>query len=71
MGAQKVFSVMSGEVFEVTATSPEEALAKFYVAQGYEELSEYDDYGYDFTTVNDDVEFVEVDTVVTYAGSAE
>ncbi len=60
----KKYRILSGEAFIVEARSEEEALAKFYVGQGHMDEDEYEGHGYDFTDLDADVEFVEVDTVV-------
>lgn len=49
------YTVLSGESYTVQANSEDEALAKFYVAYGHADESEYEGQGYDFSTVNDDV----------------
>ncbi len=51
----KEYTVMSGETYTVQANSEDEALAKFYVAYGHADESEYEGEGYDFSTVNEDV----------------
>lgn len=45
------------------ATSQDEALAKFFVLQGYETEDEYEGQGYDFSS-EDDVSFSETLTEV-------
>lgn len=57
-----LFRIVSGEAFEVRAKSEEEALAKFYVAQGFEDADEYEGLGYTFE--EEDVVFLDTDTVV-------
>lgn len=59
----KQFRILSGEAFVVEARSEEEALAKFYVANGHMEEDDYEGKGFDFTDLDADVEFVEVDTL--------
>lgn len=59
----KKYRILSGEAFSVTARSEEEALAKFYVANGHMDEDEYEEKGFDFSNLDDDVEFLEVDTV--------
>jgi len=58
------YKIVSGEAFEVHAKNQEEALAKFYVSQGYEDDTEYEGLGYSFDTLDDDVEYLETDTIV-------
>ena len=58
-----LFRIVSGEAFEVRASSEEEALAKFYVAQGFEDTDEYEGLGYSFDSLDDDVSYLETDTV--------
>jgi hypothetical protein len=59
----KQFRVLSGEAFQIEARSEEEALAKFYVAQGHMDEDDYEGKGFDFTDLDADVEFLEVDTI--------
>ena len=59
------YEVFSGEVFEVEASSEEEALAKFYVAQGWRVPEDYSEAEQaSFTNLDEDVTFMEVDTRV-------
>lgn len=59
------YEVFSGEVFEVEANSEEEALAKFYVSQGYRAEEDYSEAEQaSFTNLDEDVTFMEVDTRV-------
>ena len=58
------YRILSGEAYEVTANTEEEALAKFYVALGHEDEEDYEDYKYDFSDLDNDVQYVEVDTVI-------
>lgn len=64
MSKQTEFTVLTGTSFTVVAASAEEALAKFYVSQGYEDPEDYNGLGYDFTTVDEDVTESEVLTEV-------
>ena len=57
-----LYQVTSGESFYVKATSSEEAEAKYYVSQGYMSAEDYPQF--DFSTVDDDVEEGETDTIV-------
>lgn len=59
----KKYRILSGEAFEIEARSEEEALAKFYVANGHCDEDDYEGKGYDFTDLDADVEFIEVDTI--------
>jgi hypothetical protein len=59
----KKYRILSGESFEVEARSEDEALAKFHVANGHTDEDEYEGKGYDFTDLDADVEFIEVDTI--------
>ncbi|CAB4128778.1 hypothetical protein UFOVP225_76 [uncultured Caudovirales phage] len=59
----KKYRILSGEAFHVTARSEEEALAKFYVANGHCDEDDYEDKGFDFSDLDTDVEFLEVDTI--------
>ncbi len=58
------YRILSGEAYEVTANSEEEALAKFFVALGHEDEEDYEGYKYDFSNLDKDVEYAEVDTVI-------
>jgi hypothetical protein len=55
MSKQTEFTVLTGTSYTVVAASAEEALAKFYVSQGYEDAAEYDGQGFDLSNVDDDV----------------
>lgn len=57
------YTVLTGESYSVMATSQDEALAKFFVLQGYETEDEYEGQGYDFSS-EDDVSFSETLTEV-------
>lgn len=57
-----LYQVTSGESFYVKANSEEEAEAKYYVSQGYMTAEEYPQF--DFSTVDEDVEEGETDTIV-------
>ena len=59
----KQYRILSGEAFQVAARSEEEALAKFYVANGHCDEDDYEGKGFDFTDLDTDVEFIEVDTI--------
>lgn len=61
---KKEFTILTGESYSVMATSEDEALAKFFVQQGYEDESEYEGQGYDFSTIDEDVEYSETLTEV-------
>ena len=59
------FEVFTGEVFQVEANSEDEALAKFYVSQGYRVAEDYSEAEQaSFTNLDEDVSFLEVDTRV-------
>jgi hypothetical protein len=58
------YTILTGESYSVMATNEGEALAKFFVQQGYEEESEYEGEGYDFSTLDEDVEYSETLTEV-------
>lgn len=61
MAKQGLWQITTGESFFVRANSEDEALAKFYVSQGHEDESEYPEF--DFSTLDDDVEEGEADTI--------
>jgi hypothetical protein len=58
------FTILTGESWSVMADSPDEALAKFFVSQGYEEESEYEGLGYKFDNLDDEVSYSETLTEV-------
>lgn len=57
------YTILTGESYSVMATSEEEAYAKFYVLQGYEDENEYEGKGFDFSNP-DDVEYNETLTEI-------
>ncbi len=57
------YTILTGESYSVMATSEDEALAKFFVLQGYETEDEYEGQGYDFSN-EDDVSFSETLTEI-------
>jgi len=57
-----LYQVTSGESYYVRANSEEEAEAKYYVSQGYSSAEDYPDF--DFSTIDEDVEEGETDTIV-------
>jgi hypothetical protein len=61
---KQIYTVLTGESFTVYANSPEEALAKFYVSQGYVDGADYDGEEYDFSDLDNDVEESETLTEV-------
>ena len=61
---KQVYQVLTGEIFEVHAENADEALAKFFVSQGYADSDEYPQTGFDFTNLEEDVEYLETDTRV-------
>jgi hypothetical protein len=64
MTTKQAFTVLTGESYTVYATSADEALAKFYVSQGYVEETDYDGEPFDFTDLDNDVEESETLTEV-------
>jgi hypothetical protein len=58
------FTILTGESWSVMADSPDEALAKFFVSQGYEEESDYENLGYKFDNLDNDVTYSETLTEV-------
>jgi hypothetical protein len=61
---KEIYTVLTGESFTVYATSPTEAMAKFYVSQGHVDESDYDGDGYDFSNLDEDVEECETMTEI-------
>ena len=64
MKEKNSFIILSGESFTVEATSKEEALAKFYVANGHAEAEEYEAEGFDLSNLDEDVQESETLTEV-------
>jgi hypothetical protein len=60
---KKEFTILTGESYTVMATSEDEAYAKFFVLQGYEDEEDYKDSGFDFSNP-DDVEYNETLTEI-------
>lgn len=60
----RIYRILSGEAFQVEARSEDEALAKFYVANGHLDEDEYEGKGFDFSDLDADVQFIEVETAV-------
>ena len=60
---KKEFTILTGESYSVMATSEDEAYAKFFVLQGYEDEEDYKDSGFDFSNP-DDVEYNETLTEI-------
>ena len=59
------YTVLTGESYTVYATSEEEALAKFHVSQGNTVEADYEaSTGFDFSSIDDDVEEMETLTEV-------
>ena len=58
----KTYSVFSGDRYDVVATSPAEAIAKYAVAYGYQGESDFEDLGFDFSNLDGDVTEGEADT---------
>jgi hypothetical protein len=56
MKEKNTYTILSGESFTVEATSEEEALAKFFVAQGHQEAEDYEGEGFDLESAQDDVQ---------------
>ena len=50
---KKEYTILTGESYSVMATSEDEAYAKFFVLQGYEDESEYEGQGFDFSEPED------------------
>lgn len=50
---KKEFTILTGESYSVMATSEDEAFAKFFVLQGYENESAYEGQGFDFSNEED------------------
>lgn len=61
---KKEYTILTGESYSVMATSEDEALAKFFVQQGYENESEYDGQDFDFSTIDQDVSYNETLTEI-------
>jgi hypothetical protein len=59
-----VYTVLSGESWTVVAKSEDEALAKFFVAEGHMDESEYEEEDFDFSNLDEDVEYSETLTEV-------
>jgi hypothetical protein len=57
------YTILTGESYSVMATSEDEAMAKFFVLQGYEDEEDYKDSGFDFSNP-DDVSFNETLTEI-------
>jgi hypothetical protein len=64
MSEKTTYTILSGESFTVEATSEEEALAKFYVANGHAEAEEYKVEGFDLSNLDEDVQESETLTEV-------
>jgi hypothetical protein len=47
------YTILTGESYSVMATSEDEAMAKFFVLQGYEDEEDYKDSGFDFSNPDD------------------
>ena len=50
---KKEYTILTGESYSVMATSEDEAMAKFFVLQGYENEEDYKDSGFDFSNPDD------------------
>ena len=50
---KKEYTILTGESYSVMATSEDEAMAKFFVLQGYEDEEDYKDSGFDFSNPDD------------------
>ena len=59
-----LYAITSGETYYVKADSREEAEAKYCVALGYYPPEQYPDF--DLSTVDEDVEEGETDTIIEY-----
>lgn len=59
-----VYTVLSGDSWTVEAKSEDEALAKFFVSQGHMDESEYEEEDFDFSKLDEDVEYSEALTEV-------
>lgn len=55
MKEKTAYTILSGESYEVMATSGEEALAKFFVAYGHTSAEDYEGEGFDLENAEDDV----------------
>ena len=55
MSEKSTYTILTGESFEVMATSADEALAKFFVAYGHTSAEDYEGEGYDLESAEDDV----------------
>lgn len=55
MSEKTAYTILSGESYEVMATSAEEALAKFFVAYGHTNAEDYEGEGFDLESAEDDV----------------
>lgn len=55
MKEKTTYTVLTGESYEVEATSPEEALAKFFIAHGHADLEDYAGEGFDLENAAADV----------------
>ena len=63
--SKKLFSILSGNTYDVRADSEEEALAIFHVSQGNADIDDYPEF--DITEEDlESVEFTEADTVAEY-----
>jgi hypothetical protein len=61
---KKEYTILTGESYSVMATSEDEAYAKFFVQQGYENESEYEGQDFDFSTIDEDVSYNETLTEI-------
>jgi hypothetical protein len=55
MSEKTLYTILTGESYEVEATSEGEALAKFFVAYGHASAEDYEGEGYDLENAEDDV----------------
>jgi hypothetical protein len=57
------YTILTGESYSVMATSEDEAFAKFFVLQGFEDEADYEGKGFDFSNPSD-VEYNETLTEI-------
>jgi hypothetical protein len=57
------YTILTGESYSVMATSEDEAFAKFFVLQGFEDEADYEGKGFDFSNPGD-VEYNETLTEI-------
>jgi len=64
MSEKTTYTILSGESYSVEARDEQEALAKFFVANGHAEAEEYEGEGFDFSNLDEDVQDLETLTEI-------